>query len=67
MKIKVVIPNSGMSRETLDARRRMLSPALRYAADQKLTVKGEAFGLYVFTDYSQPVPLDYVALYLPVD
>ena len=28
MKIKVVIPNSGMSRETLDARRRMLSPAL---------------------------------------
>ena len=46
---------------------RMLSPALRYAADQKLTVKGEAFGLYVFTDYSQPVPLDYVALYLPVD
>ena len=28
MKIKVVIPNSGMDRETLDARERMLSRAL---------------------------------------
>lgn len=45
----------------------MLAPALDYAAGQGLSVKDEIFGLWVFTDYSQPRPMDYVALYLPVD
>lgn len=46
---------------------KMLAPVLDYAADQHLMVKDEAFGLYIFTDYSRATPLDYVALYLPVD
>ncbi|MDD3192980.1 MAG: MerR family transcriptional regulator [Oscillospiraceae bacterium] len=45
----------------------MLAPALGYAAQQGLKVQNEVFGLWVFTDYSQPRPLDYVALYLPVE
>ena len=43
----------------------MLAPALDYAAGQGLSVKDEIFGLWIFTDYSQPRPMDYVALYLP--
>lgn len=46
---------------------KMLFPVLDYAAAKKLTAGDEAFGLYIFTDYSQPTPLDYIALYLPVD
>ena len=45
----------------------MFAPALDYAAGQGLSVKDEIFGLWIFTDYSQPRPMDYVALYLPVD
>ena len=46
---------------------RMLAPVLDYAAGQGLAVKDEIFGLWIFTDYTQPRPLDYVALYLPVE
>ena len=45
----------------------VLAPALDYAVGQGLSVKDEIFGLWIFTDYSQPRPMDYVALYLPVD
>ena len=46
---------------------RVLAPVLDYAAGQGLAVKDEIFGLWIFTDYTQPRPLDYVALYLPVE
>ena len=45
----------------------MLAPALEYADAQGLSVKEEIYGLWIFTDYSQPNPLDYVALSLPVE
>ena len=44
-----------------------MAPALEYASRQGLRVKEEVYGLWIFTDYSQSPPLDYVAWYLPVE
>lgn len=45
----------------------MMAPALEYASRQGLRVQEEVYGLWIFTDYSQSPPLDYVAWYLPVE
>lgn len=44
----------------------ILAPALDFAAKNGLTVADEVYGFWVFTDYSQPSPVDYIMLWVPV-
>ena len=44
----------------------ILAPARDFAAKNGLTVADEVYGFWVFTDYSQPSPEDYIMLWVPV-
>ena len=44
----------------------ILRPAIRYAQEKGLTVGEEVYGFWVFTDYSQQSPVDYIMLWVPV-